>query len=188
MDAWELFAVGATLLSVVLTIRQNIWCWPTGIAGVLLYAAVFFRTKLYADMALQGVYVVLSIYGWHEWLHGGRDHSVLAVSRSSRVVRVAAVAIGALGALALGSILHRTTDAALPFADSALTSFSLVAQWLLTKKYLENWIVWIGVDVLYVAMFVYKDLYATAALYAVFMVLATKGYLAWKATLERARA
>ncbi|HEX2717879.1 MAG TPA: nicotinamide riboside transporter PnuC, partial [Gemmatimonadaceae bacterium] len=114
--------------------RQNIWSWPLAIVNVLLYAIVFYEAKLYADMGLQVVYAVISIYGWYEWLYGGENRTELKVSRTPRRIVGLLVAIGALGAAALGTLLHRTTDASLPWLDSSLSSTSLVAQWMMTRK------------------------------------------------------
>ncbi|MDH3255167.1 MAG: nicotinamide riboside transporter PnuC [Acidobacteriota bacterium] len=183
MPTLELVAVIVTLAAVYLTTRQIIWCWPLGLVSVSLYAVVFFDAKLYADMGLQGFYFVLSIYGWWAWLRGGENHARLDVSVASWGVRFRALAAGAVFAAILGTLLARLTDAALPYLDSALTSFSLVAQFLATRKLLENWIVWIIVDIVYVGMFIYKDLHLTAALYATFLFLAAVGFTRWKGSM-----
>ncbi len=180
----EAVAVVLTLASVIFQIYENIWGWPTTIAGVALYAVVFHHERLYADMGLQGIYIALGIYGWYEWLHGGEARSELTVSNAPLNVQVISYIIGAVLSLVLALILRRTTNAALPFVDSTLTSYSLVAQWMMTKKYIENWIIWIAVDVVYVAMFIYKRLYMTAGLYVVFMVLCVRGYMEWKRSRE----
>lgn len=183
MSAFEIIAVVVTLAAVYLTTRQVIWCWPLSLLSVSLYAVVFFEAKLYADMGLQGVYFVLSLYGWWAWLRGGRDHTTLEVSTATGSTRLAALAIGTAFGLALGTLLDQFTDASLPFMDSTLTSFSLVAQFMATRKLLENWIVWVAVDIFYVGMFIYKDLYLTAGLYAAFLVLAASGFAQWKRSM-----
>ncbi|MDQ2666367.1 MAG: nicotinamide riboside transporter PnuC [Gemmatimonadota bacterium] len=183
MTTLELIAALVGAISVYLSVRQNIWSWPTGIVNVVLYTLVFYDAKLYADMGLQVIYAVLSVYGWYEWLHGGENKTELHVTRTSRKVGLVLVLIALTGAGALGLVLRGATDAALPFMDSFLSSTSLIAQWMMTKKKLENWIVWIAVDVLYVGMFVFKHLYLTSALYAVFLVLATRGYIDWRRSL-----
>jgi nicotinamide mononucleotide transporter len=174
--------VGA--ISVYLSVRQNIWSWPTGIVNVAIYAVVFYDAKLYADMGLQIIYAALSIYGWYEWLYGGENRTELHVTRTSAATGAALLVIAVAGSLALGTLLRSTTDASLPFMDSSLSTTSLVAQWMMTRKKLENWIVWIVVDVFYVGMFIYKDLYITAVLYAVFLVLATRGYFDWRRSMR----
>ncbi len=183
MSPLELFAAMTGAVSVWLSVRQNIWSWPTAIVNVVLYTVVFYEAKLYADMGLQVIYAVLSVYGWYQWLYGGVGHTTLRVSRTSPRLGALLTVIAAGSSALLGVFLHRATDAALPFMDSFLSSTSLVAQWMMTKKLLENWLVWIGVDVLYVGMFIYKGLYLTAGLYAVFLALAVTGYLDWRRSM-----
>ena len=183
MSSLELVAAVVGALSVYLSVRQNIWSWPTAIVNVVLYTLVFYDAKLYADMGLQVIYAGLSIYGWYEWLHGGENKTELHVSRTPPRLGVILTLIGLAGAGVLGVVLRGATDAALPFMDSFLSSTSLVAQWMMTKKKLENWIVWIVVDVMYVGMFIFKHLYLTAGLYAVFLVLAVRGYIDWRRSM-----
>jgi nicotinamide mononucleotide transporter len=179
----EIFAAILGALSVYLSVRQNIWSWPTAIINVVVYAVVFFEAKLYADMGLQVIYAVLSVYGWYEWLYGGANRTELHVTRTGPRLGAVLTVIALAGSAALGVLLRGATDAALPFMDSFLSSTSLVAQWMMTRKKLENWLVWIGVDVLYVGMFIYKHLYVTAGLYAVFLVLAVRGFVDWRRSM-----
>ncbi len=152
--------------------------------SVSLYAVVFFQAKLYADMGLQGLYFVLAVYGWWSWLRGGEEHGRLEVSRvAPRLALVLFVTAGAAG-WAGGLALERLTDASLPLLDSLLTSFSIAAQWMQTRKILESWLVWIGVDVLYLGMFAYKALFLTSALYAAFLALAALGFSDWRRSLS----
>ena len=183
MSPLEIIAALVGALSVWLSVRQNIWSWPTAIVNVVLYAIVFYEAKLYADMGLQMIYAILSIYGWYEWLYGGAGRTELRVTRTGAGLGALLTVIAALGSAVLGVFLRHATDAALPFMDSFLSSTSLVAQWMMTKKLLENWLVWIGVDVLYVGMFIFKGLFLTSGLYAVFLALAVKGYLDWRRSM-----
>jgi nicotinamide mononucleotide transporter len=176
----EIAAFLFTGISVWLSVKQHIASWPTAIVGVGLYIVVCLQAKLYADMGLQVVYVLLSIYGWYEWLHGGANKGRLQASFASRRVLLVSGAIGAVSAVLLGFTLARTTDAALPWVDSTLTSFSLVAQWQMTRKYTQNWLLWIAVDVFYVPMWAYKHLYLTSALYVIFLGMAAQGYREWR--------
>jgi nicotinamide mononucleotide transporter len=185
---WEIggFVFGAT--GVWLTVRQNIWCWPVGAVGVALYSVVFYDAKLYADMALQGVYFVLAIYGWYEWLYGGANHSELHVSRTPRKQLTLFLVVGTVASFSIGHFLYSATDAAIPYLDASLTSFSLVAQLMLTRKLIENWVIWIVLDVVYVGMFISRGLFLTSALYAVFLVLAISGYYEWRKSMVAERA
>ena len=178
-------AVAFGLVSVFLSTRENIWSWPTAIINVGLYTVLFYREKLYADMGLQVFYLLLSFYGWYEWLYGGENRSELKVSRITPRLAAMLTIIGAFGSLVLGYILRRNTDAALPYLDSTLSVFSLIAQWMMTRKILENWALWILLDLIYVWMFVFlKHLNFTAFQYGVFLVLAVMGYRDWKRSFE----
>jgi nicotinamide mononucleotide transporter len=184
----EAFAAAFGVVSVFLSVRENVWSWPTAIVNVTLYVIVFWQARLYADMALQVVYIVISAYGWHEWLHGGAGKTPLPVTRGTRRLAAALVAIGVLSVLALGTLLGRYTNAALPWLDSTTTTASLIAEWMMAKKILENWIVWVAVDVVYIGMFLYKSLVLTALLYGCFLALSAMGYVRWKRSLLAAAA
>ncbi|GAB2800232.1 nicotinamide riboside transporter PnuC [Rhabdobacter roseus] len=168
------------VLCVYLNTRQNVWGWFFGIINAVLYGAVFWQVKLYADMGLQGYYFFTSIYGWWMWLYGGKNGRELAVSRTPTALYGLFALIFGLSTLLWGYLLSRYTDASLSYADSALTVASLIGQWMMARKYLENWLVWIVADLCYVGMYLYKDLQLTALLYAVFLVLAAMGYFRWK--------
>lgn len=187
LDPLEAAGVATGVLAVWLTTRENPACWPIGLVNVLLFSVVFFRARLYADAGLQLVYAGLCVYGWRSWLHGGAGGSRLAVSRASAPVLAALGAAGVAATLLLGLALHRGTDASLPFWDAGTTSFSLVAQALQTRKWIENWAVWIAVDAVYVGMYVVKGLHLTAGLYAAFLVLAVVGLLRWRRSLVEGR-
>ena len=182
-NRWEILAVIFGIISVYLSTREHIWSWPTALVNVSLYFIVFLEAKLYADMGLQVVYFALSLYGWYEWLYGGENRTELHVSRVTRSLGLKLLLIGLASAAIMGTMLARFTDASLPYLDSATTSTSLVAQWMMTRKILENWAVWVVVDVVYVGMFIFKKLYLTAGLYAVFLVLAVMGFIQWKRSL-----
>ena len=179
MDPLEIAAVLFGIVSVWLSTREHIASWPTAIVNVSLYFVVFRNAKLYADMGLQVFYFGLSWYGWYQWKFGGANRTELPVTRATRRHAAVLIPLGLAGAAALGLLLARTTDAALPLVDSGAAVTSLMAQWMMTRKLLENWLVWIAVDVVYVSMFIFKGLFLTAGLYAVFLVLAVTGYVQW---------
>jgi nicotinamide mononucleotide transporter len=176
----EWIAAVAGAVSVYLSARENIWSWPTAIVNVGLYILVFRRTGLYSDMGLQVVYLVLSIYGWYEWLYGGKNRSELKVSRATAREWTIVLPIAIVFWLALARYTSTISGVALPYLDSGLTTISLVAQWMMTRKILENWVLWIVADIAYAPMYVYKQLPVTGALYALFLVLAVIGLRSWR--------
>ena len=180
----EVVAATFGVISVFLSTRQNIWSWPTAILNVGLYTVVFYQGRLYGQMGLQPIYLALSVYGWYQWLHGGDQKTELRVSSASPQLLTVLLALNLVAWLALAAVLRRT-DAALPWLDALLATTSLVAQWMMTRKILENWLLWIVVDVVYVPMFISQRLYATALLYAAFLVLAVMGYVEWRRSLVR---
>jgi len=184
VNPYEAGAVAFGLTSVLLLARQKIWGWPIGLGNVTLFAIVFFQARLYASMALQLMFFGLCLYGWHSWLHGGTGHGQLRVSRVPRRTLAWLLAAGAAGAAVLGATLFHHTDASLPFLDAATMAFSLVAQTMQARKWIENWFVWFAVDIVYVGMYSTKQLYLTAGLSAVFMGLAVFGFLAWRRSLR----
>lgn len=182
----ESLAVVVTVAAVYLTARQIVWCWPLAMVSVTLYAVVFWQARLYAEVGLQGLYFILSAYGWWAWRHGAGQGGELAVSVTPPPRRLALALLGAACGLVLGATLARTTAASFPYLDSQLASFSVVAQWMQTRKLLEAWIVWIILDIAYVGMFAAKQLWPTAALYAGFLALAVLGLRQWHRSMVAA--
>ena len=152
--------------------------------NVSLSAFIFFESGLYSDMGLQVVFLALSIYGWYQWLHGGAQRAELQVSRATPRIWMACAVIGVAAWLLIGRVTSMLPGVSLPYLDAGLTSLSLIAQWMMTRKILENWILWIVADVVYVPMYLYKDLVPTAALYAVFLGLAITGLVQWRRSLR----
>lgn len=179
MSPIEITAFLTGVATVWLAARQNIWNWPIGIVNVSLYAVLFWEARLYADAGLQVVYLILAVYGWWAWLYGGAQHTPLAVQRASPRLLLGLGAAGAAFAAGLGMVLARFTDAAVPIIDSSLTAASLVAQFLMTRKYLENWPLWVAADIVYVGLFINRGLYLTAAMYAIFMGIAAYAWREW---------
>jgi nicotinamide mononucleotide transporter len=180
----EIIAVIFGLICVWLTIRQNILCWPAGIIQVTLYFIIFLKTRLYADMGLQGIYFLLQFYGWYEWLHGGVDRGKLAVSNIKSRPALVLLALGIIITPVMGHSLTNV-DANMPYLDSTTTVLSLIAQYMLAKKYLENWLVWITVNLLLIGKYLAANLFATSGLYVVFLFMALAGFLEWKKTLNQ---
>lgn len=187
MIAWltdiEIWATVFGLACVALTVRQNIWCWPTGLVMVSLYIAIFWQARLYSDMGLQVVYVFMQLYGWWYWLNPGPEKAELPVTRLRPVEWGVWFSVALVGTVGLGGLMATQTDADLPFWDATTTVLSLIAQWLMATKRLESWLFWIVVDVLAIGIYWVKDLHPTAVLYAVFLVLATIGFFAWRGSV-----
>ena len=191
MDAHALAEGAALVLNltyVALAIVQSVWCWPVGFFGAALTLFVFVQARLYGAAALQLVYMALMVYGWYEWRRGGESGGELQVSRTPPGWRLGLAGIGVGAAALLGLFLTYRTDAALPAWDAATTSFSLVAQFMTTRKWIETWLVWIVVDVVYVGMLVTQSLNLMAALYFVYIVMAVVGWVSWRRSLPEARA
>jgi len=183
-NPFEIVGVLTGILGVWLTTRQKIWCWPVGIVSVAAFIVVFFRAKLYAAMGLQVVYVGLLAYGWHAWLHGGEGQVALRVSRLPRRLAFGLAVAAAAATGIAGYWLRARTDEAMPYLDGFTTSFSLVAQWMQARKYLENWLLWVVVDVVYVGMSLSQGLTLTAGLYAVYVGLALLGFRDWRSSMN----
>ncbi len=188
MSGLEIIAVLLSAIAVWLTVRQNLLCWPLGLISVLMYAWVFFDVKLYSDMLLQLIYAVLQLYGWWQWRRGGEQHSGRHVTSLPGQQLLLSLALGISGGVLLGYLMATHTDAAAPWLDAALTAFSLVAQVWMAQKRLECWPLWIVLDVIYIGLFINKELYLTAVLYAVFTLLAVAGWRAWRRTMRGAAA
>lgn len=172
------------VFSVWFNVRRNPWCWPAGLVQVSLYLYIFYQVKLYSDFILHMVFVVLQIYGWYHWLHGGEDHGELKVSRQSPRALVFWIAVTAVGTVLWGWGMASWTDAALPYGDAFTTVASLVAMWAMARKELENWYFWIAVDVVAIGIYYVKALYFTTGLYAVFLGMCVVGVIEWGKALE----
>ena len=172
------------LLCVWLTVRQNVLCWPTGLVQVVLYIGVFYQARLYSDLILHVIYVIMQVYGWYHWLHGGRERTELKVTTLSVPALLAWILIGAAATVPWGYSMATYTDAAAPYADAFIAATSLIAQWLMARKKLESWQFWIAVDIVAIAVYFYKELYITTGLYSVFLVLAVLGYFQWRKTIQ----
>ena len=188
MSPLEIAGFVLSVIAVWLTARQHILCWPVGILSVIVYAVVFVEVKLYSDAGLQVIFALLQVYGWYAWLKTGPTPSEQRpVGRTSGSSTLLLLVLGIAGTASLGYVMSTRTDAALPYWDAGTTAFSLVAQWLTARKAIECWPLWIVVDVVYIGIYVAKDLYLTAVLYAIFIALAAYGWQQWHSALQRIR-
>ena len=179
MNPLELVAVALGLANIVLLVRRSIWNFPFGIAMVSLYAAIFFEKRLYGEAGLQVFFAVVQVYGWALWVRAGGAEEAVAVRWLGWRTRFAWLAAIVALALALGTLMHRLTDAAMPYPDAFVTSASIAAQFLLSFRRIENWILWIVIDVGAIVLYILRDLDLTAGLYAAFLVLSVLGLREW---------
>jgi len=177
------FATG--FIFIFLEIKENKWMWPVGFLSALFYVFVFFQAKFYADMSLQFYYLIISVYGWYVWTRGKNDEDVIVISSGKNRQFIVLAIVSFILFLLVAYILQRFTDSPLPYWDSLTTSLSIVAVWMLAKKIIEQWFVWIFVDLLSAVLYIYKDLYLTSLLYLIFAVLAFVGYLQWKKIMNK---
>ncbi|WP_338675689.1 nicotinamide riboside transporter PnuC [Streptomyces sp. SCSIO 30461] len=183
----EVLGFGSGALCVWLVARQHMANWPVGIANNLLFTLLFTQAGLYADAALQVVFITLAAYGWRTWTHGGGPGSgALPVRRTTRTEWAWLLAAGAVATFALTLLLDRATDSAVPFWDALTTALSLMATYGQCRKRLESWWLWIAADVVYVPLYAYKELYLTALLYAGFLALCVSGLRSWSRDQEEA--
>ena len=185
MDWKELLGFITGAACVWLCVTASIWNWPTGIANNIFYIVVFWQSGLYGDSLLQWVYLAIAVYGWWHWPHGGADHSRLNVTRTSAGAFARYLIATAMGTLILFELLRRFTNSTVPFWDGLTTALSLTAQYMLTRKVIENWWFWITADVIYIALYVYKRLYLTSVLYAIFLGMCIVGLRQWRQMIAR---
>ena len=183
MSAFELTAAIITALSIWLATRENIWYYPTGLVALVMYSWVYFDAKLYAESVLQVVCFGLMVYGWYEWLHGGAQKTELPVTRTPRWAWMGGTAAGIVGSALVIAFQLRFTDNPNPYVDSSLFVWSLVAQWMTARKWIENWILWIVINTISVPLYVMRELWPTAVLYVALWILAFVGYSQWRRTL-----
>ncbi len=180
----ENLGIATTLICVWLNTKQNIWGWPWAIVASIIYGIVYYEAKLYSDMELQLIFILISAYGWWQWVYGGPNKNELKVTKTPTKYYLFLVPIVILFACASGYLHKKYTDASLPYFDSTLTALSLAAQWLMARKYIENWLLWIAVNIGYIFLYFNKSLLGTAGLYILLLLLAIKGFFEWKKQKE----
>ena len=172
------------LAMVLCSIRELHWTWPLAIASSVLYFFVFRDSGLYAEAGLQLVFVAVALWGWWQWLRPARVADTLPIRRLNRGQTGLTVLAALLLWPALAGLLITWTDSDVPWWDALPVALSLIGQWLLGRKYLENWAVWALVNALSIGLFAYKSLWLTALLYTLFLGLSVAGWRAWRHKLE----
>jgi nicotinamide mononucleotide transporter len=171
----------------VFAIRESAWCWPSGIVSAAAYVVVFQQARLPGQAALQALLGLICVYGWWSWRRG-EAASPLSVSRAAPQVLAAALVATAAAGGAIGLLLQRSLESVAPFVDGGLVAASLAAQWMAARKWIENWLVWIAVNVVSIGLYLSQQLVLTTCLYALYLAMAFVGYRAWSRSLARSRA
>jgi nicotinamide mononucleotide transporter len=180
---WEVPAVVLAVLYLLLAIRQNIWCWAAAAASTLLYLFIMYKASLYMESALQLFYLGMAAYGWFQWRRGGAEGTGLAVTTWPFRYHLVAIVMVFLLVFVSGELLTRYSSAALPFLDSFTTWGAIVATWMVARKILENWIYWFVIDAVSIYLYISRDLYFTAVLFACYLVMIVIGYRSWRASM-----
>ena len=179
MSALEAIAFLLGVANVTLLVRRSIWNYPFGIVMVLLYAGIFYDAKLYSDALLQLFFFVVQLYGWWHWLRVRAEAGEILVETLTNRVRFLLAVASAFAILGWGTMMHRFTDASYPYWDASAAILSVVAQILLARRYIENWHLWILVDLLSIGLYAAKGLWPTMILYAIFLILSAWGLFEW---------
>jgi nicotinamide mononucleotide transporter len=175
----EWLANAAATLSIVLAARNSVHTWWIGVVGCVLFAALFYQSRLYADATLQLFFIVTSVTGWRRW-RADHDGAALLIGEANRRILVLLTGCGVVGAMTYGWLLHRWTDAYAPFLDSMVLACSIVAQLLLMRREVETWWFWIVVNLMAAPLFFSRELYLTSALYAAYMANALFALRHWR--------
>jgi nicotinamide mononucleotide transporter len=184
VSALEMVAFVLAIVMVVLNMRVNALAWPLAIISSLLYFALFWNSKLYGDASLQILFVVVALWGWWQWLRGtAADGAALQVRALEAKARWRLLIALAIAWPATGLFLKTFTDTDVPWWDAFPTAASVIGQWLLGRKYIENWAAWIVVNIVSVGLFAYKGLWLTTVLYTLFVAMSFAGWRAWRARL-----
>ena len=184
MSPLEAAAVGFAIAYLLLAIRQNIWCWPAALLSTGLYVVVMYRAALYMEAVLQFFYIAMAVYGWYNWIAGKDNADSLPVTTWPVYRHVLAIAVVLVLSWLSGALLTRFSAAALPYLDSFTTWGAIVTTWMVAWKVLENWFYWFVIDGVSVLLYLNRELYLTAALFVLYLVLIVIGYWTWRKAMR----
>jgi nicotinamide mononucleotide transporter len=177
----EVLATITGLIYLVYSVRGQILLWLFGLISSLLYVFVFYKAKIYALMCINLYYVIISIYGWVHWSFPGKNNKKeLPVSRLNRSMSMYLLVVSFFLFAFIGFVLKKFTNSDIVIWDAFITAFSITATWMLARKIMEHWLVWIVVDLIAVVLYLYKELYPTVLLFIFYAALAIVGYKEWK--------
>ena len=180
----EIAAVFLAILYLVLAVKQNILCWICGIISSILYFFIMRSAGLYMEAYLQIFYVFMGLYGWSQWQKAPKNNVNFEVNTWSQSQHFIALSIILILSFLSGTLLRNFTDAALPFMDALVTWGAVVATYMVAKKLLENWIYWLVIDSISILLFISRDLWLTAFLFCIYIVIIIFGYRLWSKTLK----
>jgi len=177
-----------SLIYLYFSVKQIIWLWPFGLLSALFYIWIYFSSGLYADMGLQVYYVGISIYGWYQWTRKETRNSEkpeLIVSHIKLNTGIILLLVFLVLWLIISQLLIRFTNSEVPVMDALTTAGGIVATWMLARKILEHWILWIILDAISIGLYIYKGLFATVVLFTVYTLMAIVGYISWRKELHK---
>jgi len=189
-QAWQLTSIGEmvavffAIAYLLLAIKESIWCWPAALVSTMIYVFLFFDVNLYMESALQIFYILMAIYGWVLWRHHGDDQQDLHISSWPAKYHLLAISLVILLVIISGFLLIENTDAVYPWLDSFTTWGAVITTWMVAKKILENWLYWLVIDSVAIYLYIQRDLYLTAVLFIVYVILCFVGYKQWHKTYQ----
>jgi len=181
--ALEAIAMCFGVANTYLAARANIWSWLFGMITVSLFFILFLQAGLYADMSSQIIFFVLQFYGLYQWLYGGQNHTALAISHTPPIMYLYALLACLILFICSAYLLATYSDSSIIYLDAGTTSISLIAQWMMSRKWVENWLLWIVMDIISIKMYLDKHLFLTSGLFFLLLILSINGYLSWKKSL-----
>ena len=181
-SSWiDLGALISGLFYVVLAAKANVWCWLAGLLTVALFFVIAFNAHMYSDVGLQVIYFGLTLYGWQQWVFAkNKQQNSLQITTTSSKLWSLLIPITLCSVILFYFLLDRFTDTDVAFWDALTTALSLTATWMTARKKLENWLIWIIADPIYVGLLYYKGWYLSSLLFGIYTVIAVLGYFEWK--------
>lgn len=187
LSVWEAVAVALAIAYLVLAVRQNIWCWAAAFTSTGIYLVLFYRASLFMESALQIFYLAMAVYGYLQWRHHSDPSKDLTVSTWPVRYHLTAVVLILVATTATGVLLEKNTTAALPYLDAFTTFSAMVTTYMVAKKILENWVYWFVIDSVSIYLYVNRELYLTALLFGLYLVLIVIGFISWKRDYDASR-
>lgn len=175
------------LLSTIFYVKADKWAWPLGAVATVLDASLYGLTGIYGDMTLTGIYFISMFYGWYMWTRKNDQSKDLEITHLTLKTGLILSAIAAVGIFVISTLLKDFTNSQVPYLDAITTVLSLIAQWMVCKKIIENWTLWFVVDAIYVGLYFYKGIPAHSILLIIYLGLAVVGFIRWRNLMNKQR-